>query len=173
MNLINQRRYDMNGRFQMQGGKNWILPKEINANRFFWVSHWLEIWSNHLCPSTGPNLREPSWLWLIQRTTRTFMTSCSSAIKSGRTGDQRPMSCPPLPQQLYLGDILWPVATAMAPTLSRKQTSHTKSSHHQSPTTAQPGATGTGTATAGVSTTPTWGSSLGMQDRLHKVHIPV
>ncbi len=22
-----QRRYDMNGRFQMQGGKNWILPK--------------------------------------------------------------------------------------------------------------------------------------------------
>jgi hypothetical protein len=30
-----QRPYDMNGRFQMQGGKNWILPKEINANRFF------------------------------------------------------------------------------------------------------------------------------------------
>jgi hypothetical protein len=30
-----QRRYDMNGRSQMQGGKNWILPKEINANRFF------------------------------------------------------------------------------------------------------------------------------------------
>jgi hypothetical protein len=29
------RRYDMSGRFQMQGGKNWILPKEINANRFF------------------------------------------------------------------------------------------------------------------------------------------
>jgi hypothetical protein len=22
-------------RSQMQGGKNWILPKEINANRFF------------------------------------------------------------------------------------------------------------------------------------------
>jgi hypothetical protein len=40
----------MNGRFQMQGGKNWILPKEINANRFFWDSHWLEIWSNHFCP---------------------------------------------------------------------------------------------------------------------------
>jgi hypothetical protein len=39
----------------MQGGKNWILPKEINANRFFWDSHWLEIWSNHLCPSMGPN----------------------------------------------------------------------------------------------------------------------
>jgi hypothetical protein len=49
------RRYDMNGRFQMQGGKNWILPKEMNANRFFWDSHWLEIWSNHFCPSMGPN----------------------------------------------------------------------------------------------------------------------
>jgi hypothetical protein len=40
----------------MQGGKNWILPKEKSANRFFWDSHWLEIWSNmHLCPSMGPN----------------------------------------------------------------------------------------------------------------------
>jgi hypothetical protein len=39
----------------MQGGKNWILPKEINANRFFWDSHWLEIWSNNFCPSMGPN----------------------------------------------------------------------------------------------------------------------
>ncbi len=45
----------MNGRFQMQGGKNRILPKEMNANRFFWDSHWLEIWSNHFCPSMGPN----------------------------------------------------------------------------------------------------------------------
>jgi hypothetical protein len=50
-----QRRYDMNGRFHMQGGKNWILPKYINANRFSWDSHWLEIWSNHFCPSMGPN----------------------------------------------------------------------------------------------------------------------
>ncbi len=39
----------------MQGGKNWILPKEMNANRFFWDSHWLEIRSNHFCPSMGPN----------------------------------------------------------------------------------------------------------------------
>jgi hypothetical protein len=46
---------DMNGRFQMQGGKNWFLPKEMNANRFFWDSHWLEIWSNHFYPSMGPN----------------------------------------------------------------------------------------------------------------------
>jgi hypothetical protein len=45
----------MNGRFQMQGGKNWIFPKEVNANRFFWDSHWLEILSSHFCPSMGPN----------------------------------------------------------------------------------------------------------------------
>ncbi len=45
----------MNGIFQMQGGKNWILPKQINSNRFFWDSHWLDIWSNHFCPSLGPN----------------------------------------------------------------------------------------------------------------------
>ena len=45
----------MNGRFQMQGGKTRILPKEINVNRFFWDSHWLEIWSNHFFPSMGPN----------------------------------------------------------------------------------------------------------------------
>jgi hypothetical protein len=30
----------------MQEGKNWILPKEMNANRFFWDSHWLEIWKS-------------------------------------------------------------------------------------------------------------------------------
>jgi hypothetical protein len=46
---------DTNGRFQMQGGKNWIFPKYINANRFFWDSHWLEIWSNNFCPSMGLN----------------------------------------------------------------------------------------------------------------------
>ena len=39
----------------MQGGKNWIFPKEMNANRSFWDSHWLEIWSNHFFPSMGPN----------------------------------------------------------------------------------------------------------------------
>ncbi len=50
-----QRRYDMNVRFEMQGGKNWIFPKEMIANRFFLNSHWLEIWSNHFCPSMGPN----------------------------------------------------------------------------------------------------------------------
>ncbi len=47
--------YDRNGRSQMQGGKNWILLKEIKANRVFWDSHWLEIWKRHFCPSMGPN----------------------------------------------------------------------------------------------------------------------
>ncbi len=27
----------------MQGDKNWILSKEMNANRYFLDSHWLEI----------------------------------------------------------------------------------------------------------------------------------
>jgi len=45
----------MNGRSQMQGGKKRILPKEINANRFFQDSHWLGIWKNHLRTSMGPN----------------------------------------------------------------------------------------------------------------------
>ncbi len=39
----------------MQGGKNWFLPKQIYANRFYQDSHWPEIWSNHFCPSIGPN----------------------------------------------------------------------------------------------------------------------
>jgi hypothetical protein len=53
----------MNGKFQMQGGKNWIFPKEVNANRFFWDSHWLEIWSNHFCPSLD------SVVYLVSRRT--------------------------------------------------------------------------------------------------------
>ncbi len=56
-----QRRYDMNGRSQMQGSKSWVLPKGINANRFFWVSHWLEIWKSHKCSSMGPRM-EGAWL---------------------------------------------------------------------------------------------------------------
>ncbi len=48
----------------MQGGKKWILPKDINANQFSGDSHWLEIWTNHLCPSMGPKDRmEGAWLW--------------------------------------------------------------------------------------------------------------
>ncbi len=45
----------------MQGGKNWINPKEMNANRFFWDSHWLEIWSNLLFPLWDQ--MEGAWLW--------------------------------------------------------------------------------------------------------------
>ncbi len=45
--IYSQRRYNMNGRSQMQCGKNWILPKKINANRFFGDSHWLENWINN------------------------------------------------------------------------------------------------------------------------------
>jgi hypothetical protein len=37
------------------GSKNWILPKEVNENRFFLDSHWLEIWKNHFCRSMEPN----------------------------------------------------------------------------------------------------------------------
>jgi len=51
---VAQRRYNMNRRSHMQGGKNWILPKEINACKpFFCDSHRLEIWKNR--PSIGPN----------------------------------------------------------------------------------------------------------------------
>ncbi len=57
LQVLNQRRYDMNLRSQMQGGKNKILwLKEINAKRrFFRYPHWLEIWTNHVCPSMGQN----------------------------------------------------------------------------------------------------------------------
>jgi hypothetical protein len=41
--LLVQRRFDMNGRLKMKGGRNWILPKEINVKWFVWDSHWLEI----------------------------------------------------------------------------------------------------------------------------------
>ncbi len=50
----------MNGKSQMQEGKNWIFSKEINANRFFRGSHWLEIWENHLW-----DRMEGAWLWTL------------------------------------------------------------------------------------------------------------
>jgi hypothetical protein len=58
----------MNERFQMQGGKNRILPKEMNANRFCRDSHWLEIWSNHLFPYMGPNGGSVAMEWTQERT---------------------------------------------------------------------------------------------------------
>ncbi len=39
----------------MQEGNDWILPNEMNATRFCWDSHWLEIWFNHLFHSMVPN----------------------------------------------------------------------------------------------------------------------
>jgi hypothetical protein len=46
----------MNGRSQMQGGKNWILAKEINANRFFWDSRsWAENLEKPLTSLHGSN----------------------------------------------------------------------------------------------------------------------
>jgi hypothetical protein len=55
----------MNGRFQMQGGKNWILPKEMNANRsgssktlIGWKSSqttYVSLWDR----------MEGAWLWTL------------------------------------------------------------------------------------------------------------
>ncbi len=45
----------------MQGGKNWILPKEINANRFFWDSHWLEIRARICRSFKGTRYRFSAW----------------------------------------------------------------------------------------------------------------
>jgi hypothetical protein len=61
----------MKVRFQMQGGKNRIFTKEMNANRFFWDSHWLEIWSNHFCPSIWDRM-EGAWLWTLANILTTF-----------------------------------------------------------------------------------------------------
>jgi hypothetical protein len=58
----------------MQGGKNWLLPIKMNANRFFWNSNWLGIWSNHSCRlSMGPN--EGAWLWTMVLATFTLFQS--------------------------------------------------------------------------------------------------
>ncbi len=69
--VLQSLRYDMNGRSQIHGSKNWILTKEINANRFFWDSHWLEIWKNYLLPSMVPNGGSVhAWLWTRSRNIR-------------------------------------------------------------------------------------------------------
>jgi hypothetical protein len=49
---------NMNGIYQL-GGKNWILPKEMNANRFFRDSRWLESGKTTYCMSlNGTEWRE-------------------------------------------------------------------------------------------------------------------
>ncbi len=60
---------------KMQWGKNWILPKEISASRFFWDSHWLQIWKN---PLWGDRMEE-AWLWT--RGMHSLHTSDSLQIK--------------------------------------------------------------------------------------------
>jgi hypothetical protein len=56
----------LNGISQLQGGKNWILPKEMNANWFFRDSHWLE---------SGKTTYVPQWdrmegAWLLTKKIR-------------------------------------------------------------------------------------------------------
>ncbi len=41
-----------------QGGKNWILPKEISANRFFWDSYWLETWKKRFLSLYGTEWKQ-------------------------------------------------------------------------------------------------------------------
>ncbi len=55
----------MNGEFQIQGGKNWILPKEMNANRLFWDSHWLESGQTTFVPLCDRT--EGAWLCTLHR----------------------------------------------------------------------------------------------------------
>jgi len=45
----------MNGRFQMQGDKKLDFAERDEWKPFFWDYRWMEIWSNHLLPSMGPN----------------------------------------------------------------------------------------------------------------------
>ncbi len=63
----------MNESFQMQGGKNWILPKEMNTNRFSgtligWKSGqttFFPVWDR----------MEGSWLWTLHNSRGLYMLS--------------------------------------------------------------------------------------------------
>jgi hypothetical protein len=57
----------MNGRFKMQGGKNWIFPKEMNANQFFWDSHLAGNLVKPLISLSGTDWRERGYgLWTLR-----------------------------------------------------------------------------------------------------------
>ncbi len=87
-----QRQYDMNGRSQMQGGKNWILTKEIKANRFFSASHGLEILKKPLW-----DLMEGAWLW-TKTTRKAYLAVCLSEGQLGTRHVYQPailQSAPP------------------------------------------------------------------------------
>jgi hypothetical protein len=70
------RRYDMNGRFQMQGGKNWILPKKMNANRFFSDPHWL---GKSVQTTYFPvwDWMERAWLWTLLTINVLYYCTCT------------------------------------------------------------------------------------------------
>jgi hypothetical protein len=84
----------------MQGGKNWILPKQINANRFFWDSHWLEIWSNYLCHSMRPNRRNVA----MDSEPRSQSPLSSSVSMMCTTGERAPAEVRMYNVQTYLGN---------------------------------------------------------------------
>ncbi len=62
---IVRRRYNMKGRFQVKEGKNWIFLKEINANRFFRDSYWLEIWKKKNIYLPLWDRMEGAWIWTL------------------------------------------------------------------------------------------------------------
>ncbi len=82
---LDQRLHNMKRRSPIQGGINWILPKEIIANMFFWDSHWLKIWLNHLFPS--PSNLTKKLISLYATKWRECVYGCSSSIKE-------PVLCP-------------------------------------------------------------------------------
>jgi hypothetical protein len=56
----------MNVRSQMQGGKNRILPKEMNANRFFW-DLWDIGWKSSQTTFVPLwDRMERAWLWTLK-----------------------------------------------------------------------------------------------------------
>jgi hypothetical protein len=48
----------------MQGGKNRFLPKEMNANRFFWDSHGCKSGQTTFVPLW--DRMEGAWLWTLE-----------------------------------------------------------------------------------------------------------
>jgi hypothetical protein len=74
----------MNGIYQLRGGKNWILPKEINANRFFCDCHWLESGKTTYVPQWDP--LEGAWLWTQKYKGRSRRIDVNSTRKSATAG---------------------------------------------------------------------------------------
>ncbi len=67
-----QRRYDMNGRFQMQGGKNWILQTGFSGTLIGWKagqSTFVPLWDR----------MEGAWLWKVAQKLWVSGSVCVSA----------------------------------------------------------------------------------------------